>query len=96
MDFKDELSKFGVPQSALRKIDFLDFSDYEGIFRWRKCKKIFFGGNDVRQWAIVTKLADLRGLRNKIMHRPPLTDEEFGKFQAYHSDVMSFVKELKK
>lgn len=94
--FKNEISKFGVTQSMLRKIDFIDFSDYEAIFKGRKTKKIFFGGSDEKQWAIITKLSDLRQLRNKIVHRPPLTDDEFVKFQASHSDLMSFVKELEK
>ena len=92
--FKNELSKFGIPQSTLREIDFIDFSDYEEIFKGRKIKNIFFGGSDEKQWAIITKLSDLRQLRNKIVHRPPLTDDEFVKFQASHSDVMSFVKEM--
>ena len=93
---KDEMSKFEVPKNELREIDFVDFSDYEEIFKGKRSKRIFFGGSDEKQWAAITKISDLRKLRNKIVHRPPLDDEEFQKFCTYHSDVMSFVKELEK
>ena len=94
--FKDEMLQKNMPQNFLREIDFIDFSDYEEIFKGKIGKRVFFNGNDKAQWAIVTKLSDMRILRNKIMHRPPLDEEEFIKFQAHHADIMSFVKGIEK
>jgi len=87
--FELELSELGVPQSTLRKIDFVDFSDYEQIFNWRESKTIFFDGKDVKQWAVITKLSELRELRNTIMHARTLSDEEFTKFEAHTKALTS-------
>jgi len=92
--FDDEMSKFEFSQNEIRKIDFLDFSAYEEVFKGRTSRKCFFNGSEPKQWAIITKLSDIRLLRNKIVHRPPLDDEELEKFRSSHSDIMSFVKKL--
>jgi hypothetical protein len=92
--FDEEISKFGFSQNEIRRIDFLDFSAYEEIFKGRKSKKLFFNGSDEKQWSLITKLSELRPLRNKIVHRPPLDDEELIKFRACHNDIMSFARNL--
>jgi len=34
-------------------------------------------------------------LRNKIMHRPPLNDDEYAKFQMLYSDVLGMIKKIR-
>lgn len=93
--YEEAVSKLKTPQNMLRRIDFIDFSHYEGIFSGNKVKNMFFGGSQEKMWGMVTKLSELRGLRNKIMHRPPLNDDEYAKFQVLYSDVMGIIKEIR-
>ncbi len=95
-DFLDD-SKLETDNSMLEKIDFLDFSDYEAIFRQagNRIKNTFFNGSDEQRLDIASTLSRLRELRNKIMHRPPLTEEELLKFRVYYSDIMHYLKEGK-
>ena len=93
--YREDRPKFEFPAIGIRPIDYLDFSDYYQIFNYGPNHKIFFQ-NDQEKGAILTKLYELRDLRNKIVHRPPLDDGESDKFRIYYSDIMSFVKKLEK
>ncbi|MBT4325819.1 MAG: hypothetical protein HOD60_02770 [Candidatus Nitrosopelagicus sp.] len=95
-DFLND-SKIETDNSMLEKIDFLDFSDYEAIFRQtgNRIKNTFFNGSDEQRLDVASILSRLRELRNKIMHRPPLTEEELSKFRVYYSDIMHYLKEDK-
>jgi hypothetical protein len=93
--YEEAVSKIKAPENMLRRIDFIDFSHYEGIFTGNKVKNMFFGGSPERMWGMVTKLSELRELRNKIMHRPPLNDDEYAKFQMLYSDVLGMIKKIR-
>lgn len=90
--YYDEISK-EVPTNEIRKTDFLDYSDYSEILNYGANKNIFFKSVQEKS-AIITKLDELRSLRNKIVHRPPLDDDESDKFRIYYSDIMSFANKV--
>ena len=91
--YNEELARSNLQSGRLREIDFADFSHYEQIFKEKP--NAFFSG-DEQKWAIVSKLADMRKLRNAVMHGRTLSDEEFTKLQTCHTDIMKFVKELER
>ena len=93
--YEEAVSKIKAPENMLRRIDFIDFSHYEGIFTGNKVKNLFFDGSPERMWSMVTKLSELRELRNKIMHRPPLNEDEYAKFQMLYPDVVNIIKEIR-
>jgi hypothetical protein len=90
------LSSYGV--SMLRKIDFLDFSDYESILKvegkqW--LKNNFFHGSIEEQRKMISNLSEIRELRNKIMHRPPLNDQERKKFDVFYDEIIKIIDKSK-
>ncbi len=90
------LSSYGV--SMLRKIDFLDFSDYESILKvegkqW--LKNNFFHGSIEEQRKMISNLSEMRELRNKIMHRPPLNDQERKKFDVFYDEIIKIIDKSK-
>ncbi len=90
------LSSYGV--SMLRKIDFLDFSDYESILKvegkqW--LKNNFFHGSIEEQRKMISNLSEIRELRNKIMHRPPLNDQECKKFDVFYDEIIKIIDKSK-
>ena len=93
--YEEAVSKLKTSENMLRRIDFIDFSHYEGIFTGNKVKNLFFDGSPERMWSMVTKLSELRELRNKIMHRPPLNEDEYAKFQMLYPDVVNIIKEIR-
>ena len=88
---------FEADKSMLREIDFLDFSDYEKIFQQdrRLILEEFFNNNEVKRGGMISKLSELRPLRNKIMHRQPLDDNEYSKLQVLYSDIINEIKKTK-
>ena len=93
-----DMAESSYGHSMLRKIDFLDFSDYEAILKvegkdWLKNK--FFGGSVEKQRKMVSNLSEMRELRNKIMHRPPLTYSERKKFDVFHDEIIRITGKLK-
>jgi len=95
--FDVENSKLNNIPNILRKIDFLDFSDYEAIFK--QSRKIilhrFFNGSEEGRWKTVSSLGALRELRNKIMHRPPLNNIEIMNFHTHYSIIRTHVDNAK-
>jgi hypothetical protein len=90
------LSSYGT--SMLRKIDFLDFSDYESILKvegkqW--LKNNFFHGSIEEQRKMISNLSEMRELRNKIMHRPPLNDQERKKFDVFYDEIIKIIDKSK-
>jgi hypothetical protein len=90
------LSSYGT--SMLRKIDFLDFSDYELILKvegkqW--LKNNFFHGSIEEQRKMISNLSEMRELRNKIMHRPPLNDQEHKKFDVFYDEIIKIIDKSK-
>jgi len=83
--------------SQLRKIDLLDFSAYEWILEktGRFTVDYFFNSNGVKQKKMVTHLRDVKKLRNKVMHRPPLNDGERSSLNVFYHEIIKIIEESK-
>jgi len=93
-----DVAESSYGHSMLRKVDFLDFSDYEAILKVEGKKWVkdnFFSGSVEKQRKMVSNLSEMRELRNKIMHRPPLTDSERKKFDVFYDEIIKITGKLK-
>ena len=79
-----------LSDSQIRKIDLLDFADYEKILSNEKKfqTNAFFSGNVQKQRKMITHLEDIRKLRNTVMHRPPLNDEEHKRLDVFYREII--------
>ena len=94
-DIDEDFESHFSSKSNLRKIDFLDFSAYGQILGKDKPfeKDRFFKGNTSKQRKIVSHLEDVQILRNKIMHRPPLNDEEYNRLNVFYHEIRKIIDE---
>ena len=93
-----EIKFLNMSNSNVRKIDFTDFSDYEEILNKEKpqfTRNRFFGGNVEKQRKMITHLADIRKLRNTVMHRPPLNDEEHKRLDVFYREIIEIIESSK-
>ena len=93
-----EIKFLNMSNSNVRKIDFADFSDYEEILNKEKpqfTRNRFFGGNVEKQRKMITHLADIRKLRNTVMHRPPLNDEEHKRLDVFYREIIEIIESSK-
>ena len=97
-EIDEEIKFLHMSNSNVRKIDFADFSDYEEILKKEKpqfTRNRFFGGNIERQRKMITHLADVRKLRNTVMHRPPLNDEEHKHLDVFYAEIIGIMESSK-
>ena len=86
-----------LSDSQIRKIDLLDFADYEKILSNEKKfqTNAFFSGNVQKQRKMITHLEDIRKLRNTVMHRPPLNDEEHKRLDVFYAEIIEIMESSK-
>ena len=86
-----------LSDSQIRKIDLLDFADYEKILSNEKRfqTNAFFSGNVQKQRKMITHLEDIRKLRNTVMHRPPLNDEEHKRLDVFYREIIEIIESSK-
>jgi len=86
-----------LSDSQIRKIDLLDFADYEKILSNEKRfqTNAFFSGNVQKQRKMITHLQDIRKLRNTVMHRPPLNDEEHKRLDVFYAEIIEIIESSK-
>jgi hypothetical protein len=93
----DQFTESDRSETKLREIDFVDFSHYEEIFKKKgnTILSLFFNGKNEFRWKIISSLENLRELRNKIMHRPPLNADELMSFHTHYSTIKNYVDDAK-
>ena len=86
-----------LSDSQIRKIDLLDFAHYEIILSNEKRfqTNAFFSGNVQKQRKMITHLQDIRKLRNTVMHRPPLNDEEHKRLDVFYAEIIEIIESSK-
>ena len=96
LNYNDYVEKSTPESYPLNPIDFVDFSDYENILKSNSgqlsAQTIFFKKQGKLQGNMMTYLSDIRELRNKVMHRPPLSIQQNYELERLYQNIMKIIK----
>jgi len=97
LNYNDYVEKSTPESYPLSPIDFVDFSDYENILKsdsgQLNAQTIFFKRGGKLQGKMMTYLSDMRELRNKVMHRPPLSIQQNYELERLYQNIMKIIKD---
>jgi len=85
---REEKLKKEYSTRTFQKIEFLDFSDYEEIIKKRDNEDYFFSKKIFPSKSfLLTRLYELAPMRNIIVHRPPLEENDAKRFRLFYKEL---------
>ena len=85
---REEKFKKEYSTRAFQKVEFLDFSDYVEIVKKRDNEEYFFSKKIFPSKSfLLTRLEELAPMRNIIVHRPPLEENDATRFRLFFKEL---------